>query len=1160
MVNINCLLKDTALIKKIHSLVEYMGYERMASGKDPSVTGIWRDLRKADIEVDLRTIGEIYKNTLSHQDERFTQRAQVDKITGRDTEETIRNLMLQKPKEGEQQIGKQSPEEFIANGMMRTFHSNLVEDARTKSTMRELQDAAYKQAQRMVGELPNQKGASTPEHWSETVKKALELDKKGYNNLEGTMNNAHTLFEGMKKEIGKASGEINQSHDHVLTAQWNDYIKSLEDASYSLLLSKDQAKNVLYGALKDAGYAKELQSGKTVLDWNKLSGNINDIGRLRETVRNVMEAQGYHPDTATRIADTLQKEYVEMRGKMQVQAKGNYDKLQQSWDNMSKADKKSFELNTLINKRLGDWEAFKKLTGEHGEPLNMTKNDAQKIISEALKSEGYGKTVSGGKQVLDWTKMAGDLKDPSQIVDRVEAMLKKRGYTDQQARDIAYSVQRKYEEVRQDIFDHAQTKLNSMQDKAKEPVPIQAKTDIQRLAELHDLGIFQGAHDDLLNHVVGISEPTRRDMVALANIGRIASDLSRELGGKNYLAAPVFQELQRQINSIIGRNITNKTPLLRVMGAISHFFQLENMGIIGNAFNMLENNLSGAKEMLSANINLINQVGYENAFKDGKLLKATWRNIAAGGAEYGDEPGRFGHHDFISDKFNIKDLNKNTLKDPSKYGKIMATAIIAPAKAYLNGSDGAFKAAIHKKTMVLALHKALTEQGMEKHEAAATINEALYGRSLEDARAQASNMLDKYGQRNTPQAVERLANNLVIQNLNADGHLTEDAIEAAYKSSYHTASLGMGHAANNPFSRMLLASKAKAVNEENNLIKQGNWGSLATHRLMNTVWHNGIFRFMGGGANWGMLRLQSGFGMGLFTGYLGKYRGADELNFDSKDKLKESMQQYLNSQREIQRAVVGLSYLATNVGLIYAYGALRDKKEGENPNEGALQSAYTGIAGNYVGKRLLNKVGADLILFDFLANTSRSVNHGYMEGAFKYIQNNFNIGNSFSAGGELMQAAQDASRGEKGFLKAKGDIGQIVGNMVEVPFYRSYKQAGKLINYGITGADPKPKFQSPYGVFEGLLGGGMLEDLGLYQRNSPIQALPGMGDKQSEKAAQDGIRTIDDLRNHPGWLEENLSGKTLEKAEQAYNDVYGGDKGHGKAEFGGGGASEQFKE
>lgn len=1147
MININCLLKNTDLLKNVHSLVEYMGYERMAKGKDASLESIYTDLKKAGVEVDIRTVGEIYKDALSHQDERFTQRSEVDKITGREKESTIRNLMLQKPKEGEQTIGRQSPEEFIANGLMKAFHNNIVEDLQTKSMMRELQDAAFKQSQRMVGELPNKKGPSTPEHFAETVKNALELDKKGYNTLEGTLNNAHTLFEGMKNEMAKGSAEIRGTSDEVLRGQWDDYIKSFEDATYSLLLSKEQAKNVLHGSLKEAGYSKELKDGRTILDWNKLASNVHDITKLRDTVRSVMEAQGYHPDTAIRIADALQKEYSEMRGTMIEKVKANHDKLQESWNAMSKSQKQQFDLNALVDKRLADWDVHKQLVGDTGQNVQFSKSEGAKIVVDALKSEGYGKAVKGGKVILDWTKMAGEIKDPSFIGDKVEAHLQNKGYSPEQAKQISEAVQQKYQEIRQDILDHAQNKLQSMLETAKNKTATPDKSALQRLAELHDLGIFDGSHEELLNHVVGIKDATRKDIANLAAIGKISADLTRELNGQNFLAAPIFQELQRQVNAIIGRNISNKTTMLKITGAIGHFFQLENMGIIGNVFNMVENNMSGAKEMFAANLDVLQKAGYENAFKDGRLLKSTWKNISAGGAEYGDEPSRFGHHDFISDRFNLKDINKTKLKDPTEYGKIMATMIIAPAKAYLNGSDGAFKATIHKKTMIMALHHGLVEQGMDKNEASHLLNQALYGKSLESSRKQASDMLDKYGQRNTPEMVERLANNLAIQNLNSDGRVSNDLVEAAYKSSYHTASLGMGHASNNPFSRMLLASKSKAINEENRLIKEENWGKLWHVRLMNTVWHNGIFRFMGGGANWGVLRLQSGFGIGIATGlWKKKFAAADELDFDSKEKLQASLQDHLNAQREIQRAVVGLSYLAVNAGIVAGYGALRKKDQDEDVNEGVFKSAYQGIGKSYVAKRLLNKVGADFILFDFLANTSKSANHGDLDAAFKYVQNNFNVGNSFSAGGEIMQAGQDVTRGEKGYQKALGDMGQVAGNMVEVPFYRSYKQVGKLFNYAITGADPKPKYLTAYGGWEGLFGGGLLEDAGVYRRNSPITALPGIGDKLAEQAALDGIRNINDLKSNPGWLQNNLSGQKLEKAQKAYDELYGGDEGTDK--------------
>src|ERR1700761_58514 len=504
MIGINCLLRNTQLKNDLHNLVEYMGYERVANDKDPSLTGIYSDLQKAGVEVDLRTVGELYKNALSPQSDRFTRPEDIDKITGRQTEATIRNLMLQKPLEGEQRIGKMPPEEFIANGLMRAFHSNVVEDTRTKSVMRTLQDAAYRQAQRMVGDLPVEKVHATPDQWQETIRKALALDNTGYNTLEGTMNNAHTLFEGMQKEMQKHSAEINGTHDDVLRGQWNDYIKSFEDATYSLLLSKEQAKDVVHGTLIEAGFGKQLKDGRTILDRNKLAGGINDIGQLRDNVRSVLENKGYDAGTAERIADSLQKEFHEMRGQILDRHKQNNDRLQESWDKMSPKDKKEFDLNALINDRLKNWDNYKQLSGDDSHELQFSKGEGLNIIKDALKSEGYGKQVKGGKVVMDWTKLAGDIKDPSDIRDKVEDLLHKKGYDDQQVQQIADAIQGKYEEVRQDILDHAKNKLDKLQEDVRNPPgATKAKADIQKLGELHDLGIFEGSHEDLLNHVVG---------------------------------------------------------------------------------------------------------------------------------------------------------------------------------------------------------------------------------------------------------------------------------------------------------------------------------------------------------------------------------------------------------------------------------------------------------------------------------------------------------------------------------------------------------------------------------------------------------------------------------------------------------------------------------
>src|SRR5690606_1204374 len=101
------------------------------------------------------------------------------------------------------------------------------------------------------------------------------------------------------------------------------------------------------------------------------------------------------------------------------------------------------------------------------------------------------------------------------------------------------------------------------------------------------------------------------------------------------------------------RNVADRTKFLKVVSALDLYTQAINAGRIANVYNMTENNMSGMKEMLATNANLIEKQGWQAAFKDRKLFWAVWKDVAKhGGIQYGEELTKFNNKEYVNDLFN----------------------------------------------------------------------------------------------------------------------------------------------------------------------------------------------------------------------------------------------------------------------------------------------------------------------------------------------------------------------------------------------------------------------------------------------------------------------------------------------------------------------------
>lgn len=1009
MLDIGCLVKNTTLRHDLNDLVEFIAYERVSKNLDAGIQSIYNDVRNNGIEVDLQTIAFIYNDVLPKSYAQFNSDHDVNEYALKSFEDAInRAARLEAPEETERQIGQNSPDMEVVNGILNMFTKlNTELSDPIYSDMRAMQEALWKGIQRKL-KLTNNSIPKDQKDWEELLAQALGYEQLGMTDINGRLNGIADLFDSMKDQLAEATREMESRGDYATAQKWNEMIDKLKAASYSLLFSKGEAKSFITQIMKEAGYGKTLKNGKTVIDWNKLANETGSALDLLNNIDRVMSAKNYSPSVIQGVKDSFVNEVNDMNAKIM------------EW-RLSQLENKSEALNRATNK----------------------------------------------------------------------------------------------------------------------------KSDLKRLAELNNLGIFQTAHDKLLSSVVGISDLQAQDLVDLEELAKAASNLYREID-KNYgdgiFAASALQSIQRSIDRIVQRNINNKTKLMKIMSAIKNFVDILLTGMLMGPLTIMENWLSGIKETTTASLSGKSKFTTK---EDREVYRSVLADVIIRGQAYGEEVGSFAPRELYSNSLRWK-WKGGTFKQKAEsvlYG------LMAPARLGLLGFDSANKVVITNKTFHNAMFKALLQHGKTEQEATNILNEALHGQKFKDAKATAENILNnintqlssKYVIPVNENTITRLANDLVKANLNTDGLFTDKAkateiVVSTLKGSYHVAGYGLGHEPNNPLSKMIKDARDRMVRGEQKLRTDKNWNRLAWHKLGSTFLNGMILRFTGGATNWVVLRAQSGFGLGIASGFLGGNANAD-IDFKNADTIQQSIKERQGARNQIGRGMAGLSY--TLMGYVVYYLATMGGDDDRERKKKRLQdltkyvqtpevkaeikkltaeaTVMQQIKNSYMGNRLFKKVSPDVMLLQYYTQTDKNA----WMGATNYVIKTSGIASDFSTASKFSDAMDYFRQGE--IDPGKGALASIAGDRMAVPLWRAYKDWWKMANWivsPLTGNNVSSDFKKPSNIPESFLGGGALEDWGVYHRNSSITILPGIGPKAIERFKPLGIKNMNDLENHPGW--ENM--------------------------------------
>jgi len=799
--------------------------------------------------------------------------------------------------------------------------------------------------------------------------------------------------------------------------------------------------------------------------------------------------------------------------------------------------------------------------------LLFSKGEAKSFITQIMKEAGYGKVLKNGKTVIDWNKLANETGGVLDLLNNIERVMAAKNYSPSVIQGVKDSFVNEVNDMNSKIMEW---RLKQLENKSEALARASTqKSDLKRLAELNNLGIFQSAHDKLLSNVIGISDLQAQDLEDLEELAKAASNLYREID-KNYgdgiFAASSLQTIQRYIDRIVQRNINNKKTgipyIMKIFSAIGNFLQVLLTGYLMGPFTIAKNWLSGIKDTIApVLIDKSKFITKENKEAYWAMLK----DVSARGQAYGEEIGSFAP----------RELYSNTLQPKWKGGTWKQKAetilyyMITPARIGLLGFDSANKVVITNKVFYNAMYQALKQHGKTDEQAANILNEALHGVKYETAKKTAKDILEninsqlssKFAIPVNENTIIRLANDLVKANLNTNGLFTDKAkateiVVSTLKGSYHVAGYGLGHEPNNPLSKMIKSFRDDMARTEKELSKAKRWDRLAWHRMGKSFLNTFGIGFTGGATNWVFLTAQHEFGLGIVTGFLGNWTkdangkllppGSAKLDFDSKETIEKSVRERFGKRNQIGRGMGGVAYAVLGYFLFYmATKGGDDERERKRKRLQELTkfvqtpavkdeikklteeaNIYRQIKSSYEGNRIFKTLAPGFMLLQY----HRQTNDSKMAGTLKFVTQSTGIASDFSVASKIDNAAQYWRDGEESM--GNGAIGSIAGDKVSLPMWRAYKDWWKLgvwISSPLTGANVSSDFKQPSNLSEGLFAGGALEDWGVYERNSSITILPGIGPKSIERFKKLGIERMDDLEKNPGWENRmyiNEKGKT----------------------------------
>lgn len=761
---------------------------------------------------------------------------------------------------------------------------------------------------------------------------------------------------------------------------------------------------------------------------------------------------------------------------------------------------------------------------------NVTVNQKDADGNNVLDAKGNVVRVKEKRTYFDWKKLAGEEGSVANMKERVEKVLKLKGYSDAQIQEANNDFKNEYTDLRASIVENGIREMNN-RNKVKPSVNIRGTA--RKLAELYNFGIFEENTIDynlLLNSALGFSDFQQETYKELEKYGKALASLmavDSKYGEGQKLSDLAIQTITSKINNDI-KKITSSasfqsgTKAFKTINVVSDITNLSQLSKLMSLGQFIENPLSGLIERQFQHVGEM----FDNV--DTKDLKADRKKIAKyiikdilrnGGLHYGDVSTT------LVNKSKVEDwLNEQS--DSQVYHTVVSAMT---AKLYLNGADSFNKALITEKFFQQNLIKMLTSDSnpngkITKAEAMAVVSESLTGQNKADALKTAEEVIDKVNKdsgfiviKKNEETIARFAQDIVRESLLVGTNLTIDNITEAYNAGYISAGFTLGHEANNIVSKEVAAMNSRIDVKLEKAVKEKKWSTAVRYTAESILVKNIMNPFVGGGMNWATI-FYSKAGVNpismisLSADWVGKKDNPLDMTTEQGVKnIQNALVRDTNFRKTSAKILIGSAVNIAMAAAMISSGADDDLDDWLKKNEWA--------------RPIFNKLSAPMVVA-ILAYKNDELG--------KYLMGTLNMRtDQVNDTMKILKSLQDSN------TSTLGAVGKLAGSPFDTPVpWRLFRDV-KNVSRGINGL---PIIKSDYnkiGFWNGYFQGGFIDEIEFrpgvnYELKEKIQIVKDKASEHSDKIKKiadkysDEKLTFDEMK----VAIEGIMKEDIEKAEK----------------------------
>lgn len=738
-----------------------------------------------------------------------------------------------------------------------------------------------------------------------------------------------------------------------------------------------------------------------------------------------------------------------------------------------------------------NFETYDELKAYARETVKLKATTKQGLISA-----GFGKTLKNGKVVLDWVKLMRKEQSEIEADIKNEVIKSNKNLSETEIQTEIDNIYAALKGEWKQIIGNAIIKQQNILRNKNEPVTKKQKNAVDKIAGLYTEGLvstFKDDYENALRKAVGVNSTNLKAMQLLDNLGKAANFVTQsQIGNNNHIGVI----LDHHANAIIAQaKYEDGNFVFKAASAVKGLYDFILLKILNNVFNRTENYISGAGG------SLFTAVTYGMPKEQIKTLREQVKKDITnnGGADFGSVnnalQGERRATDIVRHKLNkIATGNENSIVGNWLFNQIMGVTS-------LHGIDSYRKVSNTWARFINGLEDILVSKGLTKQDAQKQLHEELFGKNKwENAVIKAKDFIKEANSKGgfqlplDEQTAQRFAADIVKLELVESKLVTSNELEGAWNAGYRSAGREMGHVANNVITKYVTKLKEISGKDIDEAIKNKEYTKAAGYMMLDVIVNKIALRFVGGGSNWVILRLEKG-GLGIVSGLAGRafynnsFNSKKNLSKLTPKEIEETLYATQKSNDKITRGTIGL---LTNV-LVYALAKIAIEGTGDDEEKRKRKRKLLDwLDKNYQAQKAINKIGF-LYMGAYIALMQQE-KIGYNDLGSKYkkqpivrfAENLFNANPDYTLMNQAVEAIPYFTNPTTGSQEKKQEagafaMGKIMGNYFDLnPLPTQLIKSGVDIYKDIISDEPyvKPEFESTGDAMkQGYFKSGVLERL-----------------------------------------------------------------------------------